>query len=247
MYSCSVKEDRTVCPCLLEVVFPGKVNNSGRALLKGWTTEEVFSEEMTLVGKQDTYKRRVPRTMIHFSAVVGLVQCEQQGHVITVPEGGQSDSLYGYIDYVDCTGETAYTEVNYHKQFATVTIQIINESFPSQDYSFVVSSGSSGLDILSLQAVAGQFKHQLKLEEGKRMVFRLPRQGDDSLVLLVAHISGDSVQFPLGQFIRNTGYDWDATDLKDIFITIDISRNQVTIGVAGWENAAEYELSMVEM
>ena len=247
LYSCSVKEDRTVCPCLLEVVFPDKGNDSGRVLLEGWTTDEVFRDEMTLVGKQDTIKLRVPRTMIHFSAVAGLAQCERKGHVITVPEGSQSDSLYGYIDYVDCTGETAYTEVNYHKQFATVTIQIINESFPSQDYSFVVSSGSSGLDILSLQAVAGQFKHQLKLEEGKRMVFRLPRQGDDSLVLLVAHISGDSVQFPLGQFIRNMGYDWDATDLKDIFITIDISRNQVTIGVAGWENAAEYELSMVEM
>lgn len=247
VYSCTVKEDRTVCPCLLEVIFPEKVADFGRVLLKGWITDEVFSDEMTLVGKQDTYKRRVPRTMIHFSAVTGLTQCKQQGHVITVPEGSQCDSLYGYIDYVDCTGETASTEVYFHKQFATVTIQIINESFPVQDYSFVVSSGSSGLDMLSLKAVAGQFKHQLELEDERRMVFRLPRQGDDSLMLLVTHVSGDSIKYPLGQFICDTGYDWNATDLKDIFITIDISRNQVTIGVAGWENAAEYELSMIEM
>ncbi len=245
--SCTVKEDRTVCPCLLEVFFPDKGETFSKVLLEGWAADEVFRDEILLGGNQDTYKRRVPRTMIHFSAVTGLAQCNHQGYVITVPEGNQCDSIYGYIDSVDCSGETAYTEVDFHKQFSTVTIQIINDSFPAQDYSFVVSSGSNGLDMLSLQAIAGQFKHQLELEDGRRMAFRLPRQGDDSLMLLVAHKSGDSVKYPLGQFISDTGYDWDATDLKDVFITIDISRNKVTIGVAGWENAVDYELSTVEM
>jgi len=216
-------------------------------MLNGWDNQEVFKDYVAFGGKTDVYKRRLQRTMLYFSAFAGIEQCRQQGHELIVQEGRQSDSLYGFIDYVACTGEKASTEVYFHKQFATVTLQIINESFPMQDYSFIVSSGNSGLDMLSLKAVPGRFVYQLQPENDHTMLFRLLRQGDDSLTLLVTHVSGDSRSFPLGQYIRNAGYDWDATDLKDLYITLDISRNHIIIGVADWENTVEFELSTVEM
>lgn len=247
LHSCTVKEDRTDCPCFLEVLIPEKDLISAPVILTGWTTEEVFLDRLSPGRMQDAYTYRVPRTMLHFSAFEGVSECIEEKNMVTVPLGSQCDSLYAFIDLVDCTGETASTTVHFHKQFATVTLQIVNESFPSEDYSFAVSSGSSGLDMLSLQAVPGNFSYQPRLDENKRMSFRLPRQGDDSLSLSVTHISGDSVLFPLGRYISDSGYDWDATDLKDIYISLDIARNYVTIGVAGWENAGEFEQSTIEM
>lgn len=246
--SCTVKEDRTQCPCILEVEFLQGESIKYPVILTGWNDKgRVFTDDVTTLDSSGIYRCRVPRGMLLFGAFHGLVENRYVGHSVEIPPGFQCDSLYACNDYVDCTGETARTTVDFHKQFTTVNLLISTDGFVAEDYSFVVESGTGGIDILTCTGVAGHFTFQPQAEEDDSLHFRLPRQCDDSLMLKVTHNSDGSVKYPLGRYIQSIGYDWNAEELTDIYITIDIVRGQVSVGVAQWEVADEFELSQIEM
>ena len=71
----------------------------------------------------------------------------------------------------------------------------------------------------------------------------LPRQWDDSLLMKVD--TGDKVvkTFPLGQYIRESGYDWNTPDLEDITIDLDIAVTHLSVVIQGWEK--EYKFDVV--
>ena len=245
--SCTVKEDRTVCPCLLEVHFTDREHIKDPVGLLCLSESLVFKEAIRTADYPEAYVRKVSKSMLSFAAVEGIDKCRWEGGSVVVPAGSECDSLYSFNDLIDCMGEKASTVVEFHKQFATVNIVISNADAVAQDYSFVVESSSNGIDILTAGAVPGPFRFEPELFENSRVRFRLPRQADDSLTLTVIHSSGDNTTFPLGIFISSIGYDWNAIDLQDIYITLDISRSRVIIGVAEWESSSEFELTNVEM
>ena len=249
LVSCTVKEDRSVCPCVLEVEFLDKEQIKGPVLLVGWTQQEqVFEDTIDAAGHQGPYVRKVPRSMMSFGAVAGISDCEHTGHYVIIPQSQECDSLYAYTDTVDCTGEKALTTVVFHKQFATVNLRFSNGTLAAQDYSFVVESNSSGMDVLTCKPVEGAFRFEPEVDDGGSVRFRIPRQGDDTLVLTVRHLSsGASARFALGKYICSIGYDWEADDLQDIYITLDIARGKVGVGVADWEEIEDFELATVEL
>ena len=246
--ACTVKEDRSVCPCLLEVRFPDKGQIKGPVLLTGWSAERVFEDMVDAVECQDTHTRKVPKSTISFGAIDGISTCVYSGHSVIIPQDKECDSLYAYIDTVDCTGDRAVTEVVFHKQFATVNLRFPGRTVTAEDYSFVVESNSSGMDVLTCKPVEGVFRFEPEIRYDGALRFRLPRQIDGSLSLTVRHIpSGASARFPLGYYIGYIGYDWEAEDLHDIYITLDLVREKADIGVAGWEEYGDYELTTVEL
>ena len=247
LVSCTVKEDRRVCPCILEVSFSDKDTVEDLVTLVGWSEKELFDVSIRTDDYPDNYTHNTPRSMVHFGAAKGVVNSIKVGHLLVIAEGYECDSLYAYSDYIDCTGETAHTVVKFHKQFSTVHIGIANSDYEPGDYFFEVKSSSCGIDLLTCEAVAGSFSCAPGLYKEKEYCYNICRQADDSMTLTVTHYSGDKVVFPLGSFISSIGYDWEAEDLQDIYVTLDISRGRVGVGVAGWESAEDFELSTVEL
>lgn len=248
LVSCTVKEDRSVCPCILEVCFSDSDRIKGPVLLAGWAEARVFEEYIAADDCLETYTRKVPRTMISFGAVDGISDCVYDGHSAIIPAGKECDSLYAFVDRIDCTGEKALTSVVLHKQFATVNLLFPDDAVDAQEYSFIVESGSCGIDVLTCRPVEGAFRFEPELQAGGAARFRLPRQGDEALSLTVLHLpSGASVRFPLGKYISSVGYDWEAADLQDIYITLDLVRGRVSVGVSEWEETENYELTTVEL
>lgn len=247
LVSCSIKEDRIPCPCYLEVSFEDREHIKDPVSLTGWTSEQMFDVDINTVDYPDTYTQKVEKTMIAFGAAEGMVSCRQDGHFINVPLGCECDSLYAFIDNIDCTGEMAYTTVKFHKQFATVYLNIGKSSSQMKDYSFVVESNSCGFDMLTYDGVEGEFRCEPETLNGNVIQFRLPRQVDDGLSVTVRYSGGQSASFPLGTYIRKIGYNWSAEDLQDIFITLDIVNGKISVGVADWENAEDFDLSHVEL
>lgn len=246
LVSCSVKEDRTGCPCLLEVEFVEMDSIKDPVWIIGWQTAEVFRDNVITADYPERYTRRVPKGMLAFGAVEGLVTNNHSGHSVIIPEGYECDSLYAFSDYVDCTGERGHTAVTFHKQFATVNITVGGNA-AVQGYAFVFESNSCGIDLLTCRAVEGKFRFEPDFTGSDSISFRIPRQCDDGLTLTVSHPSGDSSVFALGEYIRSIGYDWDATDLQDIYITLDVVRGRISIGVAEWEEAENKELSEIDL
>ena len=247
LVACTVKEDRRICPCILEVSFHEKENISDQVTLVGWSAEELFDVKIKIEDYPDNYSHNTPRTMVFFGAAKGVSKCRKAGHLLVVPEGQECDSLYAYCDYIDCTGETAQTAVSFHKQFATIHIGVTNASYDPGEYHLAISSKSCGIDMLTCDAVAGNFKCAPGLFKENEYRCRVSRQVDESMVMTVTHLLGDSVDFPLGEYINTIGYDWKASDLLDIYITLDIARGKVGVGVADWETVEDFELSTVEL
>ena len=245
--SCTVKEDRRICPCILDVFFSDREIIADPVTLVGWSDQEEFGVRVKTADYPERYTHKAPRTMISFGAAEGVVNCQKNGHFLIVPEGYECDSLYVYSDLVDCTGETACTTVIFHKQFATVHLGITNKDYEAGDFSFVVESHSCGIDMLTCAPVEGDFRCMPRLYEDKKYRYRIPRQSDESMKLAVTHYSGDTAIFPLGRLIDSIGYDWEAKDLQDIYITLDITRGRIGVGVAGWEGTENFELSTVEL
>ena len=237
--ACSVKEDRDVCPCWLQIDLSTCSHYADRVALKGWTSSSpVFGVQVLGEDFSTAHEEEVPRTMVSYCATSGLDASRNSGMSVIVPEGNQSDRLYAYRADVPAFGETAYDKVSLHKQYAAVAIKIDDAS---TDYSVKVRGGWNGLDLVTLKPLAGAFEFVPEKTEDRVWYFRLPRQGDDSLVMDITDRSGYTYPYDLGALIRESGYDWDAEDLDDIMIGVDYHTGQMTIRVIPWEEGLVYD------
>ena len=103
--SCSVKEDRSDCPCWLTVraSYPNE-------LVSAWYgTQPIFQDED---GQQ--VDRKVPRGDVDVVASRGR---------FTVPLGEQMAELFASVSHVDTRAEELEVIPHLHKQFATVYLE----------------------------------------------------------------------------------------------------------------------------
>ena len=239
--SCTVKEDRIPCPCYLNVSFADRGSIRHPVTLLGWAGNEVFRETINVEEHEPYWVKAVEKGTLTLSAVTGNNTSRVLGHTVTIPSGSQADSLYAFHEDVDCTGEMAYAEVKLHKQFATVRVDINQSASQMKQFRFNVEGNSCGFDLLDYSPVEGPYR--FSPEATSRTVdFRIPRQADSEMTFEIVH-NGERIGiFPLGKYIERTGYNWNAEDLQDIFITIDLVIGQIIISVEGWEEGVVIKL-----
>lgn len=241
--SCSVKEDRIPCPCYLNVSFTDREHIDKPVGLVGWNETELFRETIDVAEHDPYWVKSVRKCHLWLAACMGIDKAHSDGRYVTIPVGEQADSLYAYHTEVDATGELAYAEVTLRKQFATVHVDILKRASEMADYSFRVKGGTSGFDLFSFEPVPGEFRFDPVVAQGARVVdFRIPRQSDNSMTIQIWYRGTDVGEFPLGQYIARTGYNWKAEDLQDIYIAIDLVLGQIIISVEGWEDGVTYRL-----
>ncbi len=239
LVSCSVKEDRDDCPCWLQIDMSACSRFADMVSLKGWTDDRnVFGVQVFKEDFAPDHEEEVPRTLVHYNATSGLVSNRNSGISVIIPEGEQSDRLYAYRADVQAFGETAYDKISLHKQYAAVAIKIEDSD---NEYSLVVRSGWNGMNLDTLKPVSGPFSFAPEPTEEKVWYFRLPRQGDDSLVLEITGESGRTYPYDLGGLIRASGYDWNAEDLDDIMLGVDYVSWKMSIEVIPWEEGLVYD------
>jgi len=237
--ACSVKEDRDECPCWLQIDLSTCSHYADRVSLKGWTSgSPVFGVQVLSEDFSSAHEEEVPRTMVSYCATSGLDATRNSGMSVIIPEGEQSDRLYAYRADVQAYGETVYDKVSLHKQYAAVAVSI---GEGEGDYSVKVKSSWNGLDLVSLRPVSGSFEFFPEKNEEKVWYFRLPRQGDDSLVMEITDTHGHTYPYGLGDLVRKSGYDWSAEDLDDIMIGVDYHTGQIKVEVIPWEEGLVYD------
>ena len=237
--SCSVKEERDECPCWLQIDLSTCSHYADKVSLKGWTDDRsVFGVQIVQEDFTPPHEEEVPRSMIHYSAASGLDASLNSGMAVTIREGEQSDRLYAYRVDVPAYGESAYDKVSLHKQYAVVAIRI-DDSY--NDYSVVVKSNWNGIDLTTLGPTEGPFRYSPEKTEDKIWYFRLPRQGDDCLVMEITTQSGYTYPYELGRLIRESGYDWNAEDLDDIILGVDYFARGISVEIVPWEEGLSYD------
>ncbi len=227
LVSCSVKEDRSDCPCWITVIADKAVS------LSAW-----YGNQRILDNHQGGLEdHMVPRGIVDLVASVGD---------FTVPEGQQMNELFAQLIPLETDGEFAYAGVELEKQFATVYIDFKEEDDGRASYDLEVAGTVSGADIHTLKPVEGVFccTPEPLADENRGYALRVPRQKDESLTLRLMD-QGEIVDtIPLGELIRKAGFDWTKESLGDVSILCDLPAHSFTITVMEWEGPVTFEITI---
>lgn len=243
--SCSVKEDRTPCPCWLDIDITSCAEHAREITLAGWNGSRVFSEKVAVADYPDVYETTVTKGMVTSTAFCGLRESTLEGSRIRIPEGSESDQIRAHSVLVDCTGESAKDKVELYRQYATVHLSMKGEDAKVNPYSVRVIGDVCGIDITSLSPVAGAFQFEPKADSDGTWIFRLPRQNEDTRIRAELLLDGVVVdQLPLHEWIRQTGYSWIERDLKEIYIGVDFGQGTVSVTIQGWDEGESLDIRL---
>ena len=270
--SCSVKEDRSGCPCWMTVEMPDMVGHDGGQVdnddcvvlrLRGNSDEDEvdYSYQVTESVRVDAevLEYEVPRGSVGVSVIEmpdrvgydGIVG--HDGDEVRIPVGEQMDSLYGYFRMFYTRCESVLCDVELHKEFCTVSFTLGDEGYVSP-YDLEVWGNVAGVSAWDLMPLEGDFRFAPSPEDGVYRV-RVPRQVDNSLELVMLEMPDQAGhdgradnervvvdRLPLGEYIARSGYDWAAEDLADVHIALDMEKQQVMITVSDWDGVVVMDI-----
>lgn len=259
--SCSIKEDRSGCPCWMKIEMPDQVGHDNDLVLRlrGNSDEDAvdYEYQMTEAVRADagTLEYEVPRGSVGVSAVdfgdeiPGRAGHDERntvsdagydGNEIRIPVGEQMDSLYGFFKMYHTRCESVLCDVELHKEFCTLSVTLGDEGYVSP-YDIEVWGNVAGVSAWDLMPLDGDFRYAPVPEDGVYRV-RVPRQVDNSLELVMLEASEIVDRLPLGEYIARSGYDWAAEDLADVSIALDMEKQQVMITVSDWDGVVVMDI-----
>lgn len=243
--SCSVLEDRDGCPCLLVLDlsvlreqgrFPVTVSVSGRDGF--FYTDTLWKEDARF-----DYYLEVPRGQTMIYAVNAGEGFFVPGYGLKVSSGAQCPKVWMSAHVVDLYGERCRDTLRLFKNYCLLDIRISESGNKTLGWPFLVevSGGVDGYDSAGNPSL-GRFAASVWPSKDGYAPVSVPRQVDNSLRLDITNSSGVLRSFALGEFIAESGYDWNASDLEDLPVQIDYASTSVTIIIDLWKKTIPFEI-----
>ena len=239
--SCSVKEDRTVCPCQLFLDMSEVDTSIVRSAELVVSASDGFQIKDTLEidDFMDGYVVDVPRETVGVGVYFGAGDCVDEVGRLGIDYGNECPQVYMHSSIIRAEGEKMVEKVLMRKNHCIMTIQVETEKdFP---FRLEVKGSVDGYDLGGAPSV-GDFRYAMYVDEKGTCSLTLPRQRDSSLILEVHDEDGALKSFALGEYVAASGYDWQQDDLKDITVSLDYALTHVVIAVAGWSNEYVFEV-----
>ncbi len=237
---CSVKENRTFCPCRLVLDF-SEVDTSviRRADLLLAADDGYFFTDVLEGGDfaADTMNP-VPRGGVNVGVWSGAEGMVGSGGMV-IPVGSDCPPVYFHSSFVDTDCEIVRDTVCMRKNHCRMTVRIEHGSDSMWDLGL---SGTVNGYHSDGSPSSGEFLCRLQTEDEDVYSAVLPRQTDNSLIMDVDDGSGVMKRFSLGEYIEECGYDWTAPDLEDITVVIDVAFTELTLAIGGWDNVYRFEV-----
>ena len=232
--ACSVKENRSECPCELCIrpqealatdgnVFVSVIQE-GVVVKQGMLSKEEFES-----GKCRMSVSRKPSVVTVFAGVTEMDLL--RGRMLDIRDEHQCDAIYSCSRSASISDNVCEWEVDLHKNYTRLDLRILNLPAGS---SFSISGSVQGYDLLDSQPYEGSFNCSRDGDVGKCSL-RLPRQLDDGLSLAIQMPGYDTMTVPIGAMIANMGYSFEDEDLLDIAMTLDLQKASISVSVTGWE------------
>lgn len=239
--SCSVKEDRAVCPCRL-VVDMSEVDTSVvkyAELVVGSSAGFVTRDTLSAAEFGNDYILDVPREEVGVGVYFGAGGCVDDEGRLGIDYGEECPEVYMHSAHVMAEGEMVVEKVRMLKNHCIMTIQVETEEvFP---FRLEAKGNVDGYEPGGTPS-EGEFLFAMHADEGGVCRLTLPRQTDRSLVLEVHDQTGLVKTFALGEYVAASGYDWQEENLRDITVSLDYSLTRVSISVAGWREECIFDV-----
>lgn len=230
--SCSVKEDRSCCPCYLEVDCSGLATEF--VTLQSWAQREVFTDLIWAPDFGLRHEYRVPRGQIRLTAIGDTGRILIWDEAFYIREGRQMDSLFARSVLLDTRCESVREVLRLNKQFATVTLAFAGSEDGRDGYQLVFLGNVGGVDPVTLEPVQGTFRFAGQPDLAGGFSVRVPRQMDASLVAELYRDGSYVDTVPVGELIEKAGFDWAQEDLGDVRIAADLPACSFTVTVMEW-------------
>ncbi len=235
--SCSIKEDRTKCACILVLDMTSCSNAPDNVRLALSTIEEKVELDFIPGQDQPFYEYPVAKGVCSLSAFLCPRELSSGTDRITVELGENCPELFASRSVFEVAGETAEHKVVLHKQFAVVTVDLDESPWDAATCEIAVKGGINGISLTDLKPIKGSFYYEVPKDPGGFRTFRLPRQTRESAAELSLELrapGGSPQVFDLGEYLAGEGYDWQAEDLQDVVVKIRNSEIVVETRSSDW-------------
>ena len=238
--ACTVKEERSGCPCLLNLVFD-EVIDSGRfdeaVATVGPSPEIMIDQEVVAMEEclESGYEVSVPRRTMKTSVVCGCG--EDLFNAVYVRAG--SSEVMAFSGEVECRDDREDVLVDLHKQYCCLTL--ILEGFSVDDelpFEIRLSAPTDGIGLYDLKPCGAPFSVTVSGE----LTVNVPRQDPGAVITLGLYDRDGELIFEsdISEKLRKVGYDWTATDLADAVVVLDYARLDCNIEVLPWDDNGQY-------
>lgn len=240
--SCSVKEDRIDCPCILTIDLSDCGRFGNEVWLQGWTGgENVFKKHIDVRDFQDGLRLRVTKGYVHHLACTSLPSMNINRSAIITKAGMQADSIYAYLSDIDCSGENAYDRVLLQKHFSTISISFNQENgFDPGVTKVVFTAPFNGLRLDDMTPEEGKFSFESEIVDGKCDV-RLPRQKDGHRITMAVFRKEKTIEIiEIDTLLEESGFSWEKYNLDDAHLEFDFGRQSYQISIEEWQSGSSY-------
>lgn len=221
--ACSVKEDRTPCPCTFRIDL-SRVD-AGILLAHGYDRLHVGvggipDTTVSIEGMPAELVYDVPRGALQSFVLAAPDTCVGVDGSVRVPPGSQFPEVYAH--YMHGRISLALTDVVRLRKSYCLLEMLVTEAEPYRA-SLTVSGAVVGYDGGG-GLLDGTFSVRVVPDGDGRCSVRIPRQADGSLRLTMDYGDSERRTFAIGEYILSSGYDWAAEDMEDISIKVSLSR-----------------------
>jgi hypothetical protein len=243
LFSCSVKEDRDICPCRI-VLDMTEVDTSVinyAELVISTSDKFLMRETFSAADLGDEYTVLVPSGDVAVGLYCGADDCVDDAGGLDIAYGDECPQVYMHSSFVKAEGEVVVEKVLMRKNHCIMTIQVeTGKGFP---FRLDARGNVDGYEPGGIPS-EGSFMYEMHADADGVCSLILPRQTDDSLVLEVQDDTGVLKTFALGEYVAASGYDWNEADLRDITVCLDYSLTRVVVSVAGWNEEYVFDVAI---
>lgn len=236
---CTVKEDRDSCPWVL-VLDLSAVDDEAYSKLyanvygpsdAGAVLDSPFDDECVLY-----LERGMNEEMV--------TSIETDDGEVEIGYGSDCPELWHWYKSREFYGETIRDTVTLHKLYCCLTLKVVS-ALADEEYPFaLVVTGNVCGYLMDGTPTQGDFYVIRNPSSQGWCSLNLPRQTDSSLRLDLMSESESVRSFAIGEYISESGYEWDAEDLEDITMEIDFAKTVIRLSTDRWTKVLNFSVEI---
>lgn len=241
---CSVKEDRDLCPCILEIdVRNAEYQEDSVLLLIDGISGNAAGTHLkdAMVG---SWRSQMPKGGYRVSVVWPNGDWSgDSDKLVEIRPGHDCPEVWLSSEEISARKDYNVVPVTLRKSYCNLSI-IVSSDFEFR-YRLEVRGNVDGYNADGTPSEGSFVAPASYGEDGGGLLethVNIPRQTDSSLRLDIISEDEQVHTFAIGNYIEASGYDWTSPDLKDITLEIDFALSTISFSIDRWSETYQFEV-----